>query len=127
MYSDPIADLLTRIRNASRAGNTTVAIPHSRIKESISTILEQKGIIDKARVDRSHQFPEIIVSLKEGKKKIELQRISKPGQRVYIKSTEIKPVRNGYGIAVISTSAGLMTGEDAKVAGVGGEYLCEIY
>ena len=127
MYTDPIADFLTRIRNANRAANRTLSMPHSNIKESIGAILEQQGIIEKARVDRSGKFPQLAVTLKDPHTPINLKRISKPGQRVYVKAGEIKPVRNGYGIAVISTSTGIMTGEAAKEAGVGGEYVCDVY
>lgn len=127
MHTDPIADFLTRIRNASRAGNSTVSIPYSKIKESIGSILEEKGVVEKARVDRGGKFPEIVVSLKDTTAPLTLKRVSKPGQRVYVKSSEIKAVRNGFGFAVISTSGGLMVGDDAKEAGVGGEYVCDIY
>ena len=127
MYTDPIADFLTRIRNANRAGNRTVGIPYSKLKANIGEILESRGIVEKSRVDRSGDFPEIIVTLKDASAPINLKRVSKPGQRVYVKAGDIKPVRNGFGIAVISTSSGIMTGEAAKEAGVGGEYVCDVY
>ncbi len=127
MYTDPIADFLTRIRNANRAGNRTVSIPYSKLKANIGEILESRGIVEKSRVDRSGDFPEIIVTLKDASVPINLKRVSKPGQRVYVKAGDIKPVRNGFGIAVISTSSGIMTGEAAKEAGVGGEYVCDVY
>ncbi len=127
MYSDPIADLLTRIRNANRAGKGTVTIPYSKIKEEVAKILEQQSIIEKTRIDRTNKFPEIIITFKPDNPTLNLRRVSKPGQRVYIKAADIKPVRNGFGVAVISTSGGLLTGEDAKVKGVGGEYICDIY
>ncbi len=127
MYTDPIADFLTRIRNANRAGNRTVSIPYSKLKANIGEILESRGIVEKSRVDRSGDVPEIIVTLKDASAPINLKRVSKPGQRVYVKAGDIKPVRNGFGIAVISTSSGIMTGEAAKEAGVGGEYVCDVY
>jgi len=90
-------------------------------------ILEEKAIIEKARVDRSGKFPQIVVTLKDQPVPISLKRISKPGQRVYIKAADIKPVKSGYGIAVISTSKGVMTGTAAKEKGMGGEYVCDVY
>lgn len=127
MNTDPIADLLTRIRNASRAGKKTIPLPYSKVKENIVRILEEKAIIEKARVDRSGKFPQIVVTLKDQPVPISLKRISKPGQRVYIKAADIKPVKSGYGIAVISTSKGVMTGTAAKEKGMGGEYVCDVY
>ncbi len=127
MNTDPIADFLTRIRNAVRAGRSTLTAPHSQMKESIAHILEEQNIIEKSRVDRSEQFPKIVVTLKKDKPQLTLTRISKPGLRVFQKASEIRPVRNGFGISIISTSKGLMTGDAAKSEGVGGEVLCEIY
>ena len=126
MYSDPIADLLTRIRNASRAGKKTLAAPYSRMKEEILKILEAKGWIEKARVDQTGKFPELRITLISEKIDM-IQRISKPGRRVYKKAGELRPVRNGFGMSIISTSHGLMTGDDAQVKKVGGEVLCEIF
>lgn len=127
MNTDPIADLLTRIRNASRAGKKSVAIPHSKLKEELAKVLESEGIITKTRINRSGKFSEILVTLKEDKKNIDLSRISKPGQRVYKKADQIRPVRNGFGISVLSTSQGLLTGDKAKELGIGGEVLCEVF
>jgi small subunit ribosomal protein S8 len=90
-------------------------------------VLEQKGFIEKSRVDRTGKFPELHVSLKENKKDIELKRTSKAGLRRYYKAEDIKPVMNGYGISIITTSKGVMTGEDAKKEGIGGEPICEVY
>ena len=123
MHSDPIADLLTRIRNASRAGKEVVMAPHSYLKESLCQILEDKKFIKKARLDQTGKFPELRITLS---RPIELKRVSKPGLRVYKKAIEITPVKNGFGIAIISTSKGLMTGDQAKDQNLGGELLCEI-
>lgn len=126
MYTDPIADFLTRIRNASRAGNAAVSMPYSRIKESIGKVLEDRGMVSKCRVDRSGQFPSLEITLVEGAGPLNLRRVSKPGQRVYRQADAIKPVKNGFGISVYSTSTGIMTGDEAKAKGIGGEYLCDV-
>jgi small subunit ribosomal protein S8 len=126
MHSDPIADLLTRIRNANNAHKVQLSVPYSRIKHQLLEIFKTKGFIEDFNVQES-KFKEITINLNEGNKKISLTRISKPGQRIYIKSTEIKPVRNGLGVSIVSTSQGLMTGDDAFKQKLGGELICEIY
>lgn len=127
MNTDPIADLLTRIRNAVSAGKDGVEIPYSRMKETIGKIFEEKGFIEKCRVDRSGPFPMLRISFSDDKRPTALRRISKPGRRVYQGTGDIRTVRNGFGISLVSTSKGVMTGEDAKAQGVGGEIICEIY
>jgi small subunit ribosomal protein S8 len=114
MNTDPIADFLTRIRNASRAGDTNVSIPFSRLKEEMGKILEQEGFIEKSRIDRTGKFPIIHITLKPENEKIQLTRISKPGKRVYQKHSDIRPVKNGFGISIMSTSAGVVTGATGK-------------
>jgi len=126
MNTDPIADFLTRIRNAARAGKKTVSIPHSKIKMGIAEILEKTGFVKKARVDRTGKFPEIRLELSENHPNISLTRVSKPGLRVYKSAADFHPVKNGFGIAIVSTSRGLLTTDEAKKLGVGGEVLCEI-
>ena len=127
MNTDPIADFLTRIRNAVRAGKKTVTIPHSKMKEGIAKILEEEGIVAKARVNRSGKFPELRITFHEHVTPQELVRISKPGQRIYKKAEDLRSVKSGYGISILTTSRGLLTGEKAKQLGIGGEILCEIY
>lgn len=126
MNTDPIADFLTRIRNGVRAGKKMVVIPHSQVKERIAEILERSGFVTKARVDRTGKFPEIRVELSEVHPKLSLLRVSRPGLRVYRSAADFRPVKSGFGIAVVSTSKGLMTSEEAKKEGIGGEVLCEI-
>ena len=113
---DPIADMLTRIRNSSRALLPTVVIPHSRLKESLANILKQEGYISEVAVDNT--FPKTIkVRLKyEGKKSVVegLKRVSKPGLRKYVGATEIPRVLGGLGVAVVSTSEGIMTGQQCR-------------
>lgn len=124
MYTDPIADLLTRIRNASSANISVVRIPHSKLKESILKILLEKKFIEKYTVE-GETMPDLEVTLKESEK-LTLKRISKPGQRIYMKSEKMKPLRSGRGISIISTSKGLMTSEEAKKSNLGGEVICEV-
>ena len=131
--TDPIADYLTRIRNAQMAGHTIVEIPSSKLKKSITEILYDQGYILKYKFDDNEGKQGIIkVALKydaSTKKPVirQLGRISKPGLRVYAKSTEIPRIINGLGIAIVSTSRGLMTDKKARTEKVGGELLCYVY
>lgn len=126
MNTDPIADLLTRLRNASRVNLRSCTIPYSKIKENILKIMLEKKFIEKFEVVKDEKFPEILATLEENRK-INLKRISKPGQRIYIKKEKIKSLRSGLGIKIISTSKGIMTGEEARKQNLGGELICEIY
>lgn len=127
---DPIADMLTRIRNASRALLPVVELPHSRVKESIANILKSEGYVADVVVDGKVPKKAIKLRLKyEGKKNVieGLKRVSTPGLRRYVGSTEIPRVLGGLGVAVVSTSEGLMTGTQAKKKNLGGELLCYIW
>jgi small subunit ribosomal protein S8 len=126
---DPISDMLTRIRNASLALLPVVELPHSRIKESIANILKKEGYV--ADVVVEGKMPKTIkLRLKyEGKKNVieGLRRISKPGLRKYVGATEIPRVLGGMGVAMISTSEGVMTGVQARKKNLGGEVLCHVW
>ena len=127
--TDPISDMLTRIRNAHAALLPTVEIPHSKIKESIAGILKQEGFVNEVTVEGK---PKKVIKIKlkyNGKKGVieGLRRISTPGLRNYVGSTEIPRVRNGLGISIISTSQGVMSGQEAKKKNVGGELLCHVW
>lgn len=128
--TDPIADMLTRIRNAVSAKHDSVTIPYSKEKNEIAKILKSEGYITDYTVEGQTK-KNIVVTLKygeNGKKVISgLKRISKPGLRVYAKADELPRVLNGLGIAIISTSKGLLTDKDAKVKGVGGEVVAYIW
>lgn len=127
---DPISDMLTRIRNGGRALLPAVEMPHSKIKESIANILKKEGYVADVAVDGKAAKKTIKLKLKyEGKKCVieGLKRISSPGLRRYVGSTEIPRVRGGLGVAVVSTSEGLMTGTQAKKKNIGGELLCYIW
>lgn len=127
MQSDPIADFLTRIRNASQAKNEALMCPYSKIKEEMGTILEREGFIEKSRVDRSGKFPVLRISLSPTRGQLSLKRVSRPGRRVYKSAKEIRSVQNGFGISIISTSSGLKTDTEARMGKMGGEVLCEIF
>jgi small subunit ribosomal protein S8 len=127
--TDPISDMLTRIRNAHAALLPTVEIPHSKIKESIASILKKEGFVSEVAVEGK---PRKMIKIKlkyTGKKGVieGLRRISTPGLRNYVGSTEIPRVRNGLGISIISTSQGVMSGQEAKKKNVGGELLCHVW
>lgn len=131
MVNDPIADLLTRVRNGYMAGLAQVRVPHSEMKYSIAKIIEKAGFAQAISMDKNEKgFKEIVITLQDHPANVPLptlKRISRPGRRHYVKAEEIRPVHNGHGIGIISTSKGLMSSYEAKHAGLGGEYLCEIY
>ena len=128
--TDPISDMLTRIRNAMTAGHESLAVPASSVKQRIVEILKEEGYIDSfARRDEGPQgFLDIKLKWHAGQPAIEgLRRVSRPGQRRYARCTDIPKVRNGLGIMIVSTSKGLMTDRAARKAGVGGELICSIW
>ena len=125
--SDPIADMLTRIRNAQSVEKSTVKMPSSKVKLAIAKVLKDEGYIDDFAVDANNGKPELQLGLKyyAGRPVIEkIERVSRPGLRIYKSSQELPKVMNGLGIAIISTSGGLMTDRKARANGVGGEVLC---
>ncbi len=129
--TDPLADMLTRIRNAIRASHEVVNIPSSKLKINVAKVLKSEGYIKNFRIISDGQHRYIRVFLKydnEGNSVIEgLQRISKPSRRVYEKHHEIPQALNGYGINIISTSKGLMTDGEARQQKIGGEILCAVW
>lgn len=130
--SDPIADMLTRIRNANTAKHDTVDVPASRMKKAIAEILYNEGYISKYDVVENGSFETIRITLKYGADKNEkvisgLKRISKPGLRFYVNSNEVPKVLGGLGIAILSTNKGVITDKEARKAGVGGEVLCFVW
>lgn len=129
MMTDPIADMLTRIRNASQVNKKEVALPYSKIKMSIAQILVRAGYLAKAE-EVKEKIPSILLTLRydNGMPAVRnLKRVSKPGGRQYVKKDEVGRVLNGFGLSILSTPKGLLTDSEAKKAGVGGEVLCEIY
>jgi len=132
MYSDPIADFLTRIRNAVRANHRVVEIPASNLKKDITKILFEQGYILSYKFDDSSVQGTIKIALKYNKETKEsvikkLQRISTPGLRKYAGANDLPRILNGLGIAIVSTSHGVMTGKQATRDNIGGEVLCYVY
>ncbi len=129
--TDPIADMLTRIRNAIRAGHSTVEFPASKIKYEIAKILKNSGYAEKVvLVQKKNKKDRIEMELKFDNKVAairDLKRVSKPGQRVYVNHDKIQKVVGGFGIVIISTSKGLMTGKEARKNKIGGEVLCQVW
>jgi len=127
---DPIADLLVRIKNAQASGHESVEIPFSKAKLAIAKILEREGFVGQVEKKglKNKEKIEIILKYDQGAPAIsELKRVSKPGQRIYVSGDKIRSVKQGYGLAVISTSRGLMTDKEAKKNKVGGEILCQVW
>ena len=125
--TDPIADMLTRIRNAQLIERATVVMPSSKVKIAIAKVLKDEGYIDGYKVAGEEGKPQLEIALRyyAGRPVIEkIERVSKPGLRIYKGKDDIPPVMNGLGIAVVSTSRGVMTDRAARAAGVGGEVLC---
>jgi len=127
MYTDPIADLLTRIRNAARAHHETLYVPHSKIKENILKVMKQYGFIEEYEVEGEGVIKTIGIKLKENRPEISLKRMSKPGQRIYIKNENLKSIKKGLGLQIISTSKGIMSNVEAYKNNLGGELICEIF
>jgi small subunit ribosomal protein S8 len=132
--SDPIADMLTRIRNANLRQHATVSMPHSGIKELIAEVLKEEGYIEEYQVIPNK--PQQILRLKlkyvgdrRNRRSVitGLKRVSKPGRRIYVGKTEVPWVLSGMGVAILTTSKGVMTGQYARRRGVGGEVLCEVW
>jgi small subunit ribosomal protein S8 len=125
--SDPIADMLTRIRNAQATEKAAVIVPSSKVKLAIAKVLKDEGYIDNFAVRENEGKPALEIALKyyAGKPVIEkIERVSRPGLRIYRGSDAILPVMNGLGVAIVSTSKGVMTDRKARQTGVGGEVLC---
>lgn len=126
---DPLADMLTRIRNAQMAEKSAVSMPSSRLKAAVANVLKNEGFIADYQVSEGVK-PELTIELKyfEGRPVIEeLQRVSRPSLRQYKSVNDLPKVRNGLGVAIVSTSKGVMTDREARAAGIGGEVLCSVF
>ena len=130
MMTDPIADMLTRIRNAGSVGHSETRCPFSKLKISIAKVLAAEGFISDVRSEQG-RFETLILELRyadEGRHMIDgIKRVSSPGRRVYVGGSEIPRVRNGLGMLVLSTSKGVMCDRDARAANIGGEVICEVW
>jgi small subunit ribosomal protein S8 len=129
--TDPIADFLTRIRNGIQAAHETVVIPSSGLKREMARILDEQGYIDGFDVEPGQPGERIIIRLKYTDARVSvisgLRRVSRPGQRMYVDSKHVPKVLGGMGTAIVSTSKGVMTGHEARAAGVGGEVVAEVW
>ena len=131
MLTDPIADMLTRIRNANKALQDTVEMPTSRVKVDIARLLKEEGYIRGYHVNNGESFGTLVVELRFGRNReriiTDLKRISKPGRRVYARKDRLPRVLGGMGTAILSTSGGLITSKTAEQRGVGGEVVCFVW
>jgi small subunit ribosomal protein S8 len=131
MHTDPIADMLTRIRNANQALQPQVSMPSSKLKEEIAKILASEGYVDGYKVNEAKVGKELTITLRYQNNRDRvlsgLERVSSPGRRVYKGATDLERVRGGIGVSIVSTSDGLLTDREARRRNVGGEVLCEVW
>jgi small subunit ribosomal protein S8 len=128
--TDPIADMLTRIRNAIMVRKTEVTLPHSKLKEGVARLLVESNFLDDVKVNDATVGKDLTIKINDedsNARITEIARLSKPGRRHYVNSKEIPTVKRGRGVVIISTSKGLMTGDQAKAEKVGGELICKVY
>ena len=131
MLTDPIADMLARIRNANKALQDTVTMPTSRAKVGTAQLLKEEGYIRDYHVEKGESFDHLVIELKYGRNRERvisgLKRVSKPGRRIYARKDRLPRVLGGMGVAIMSTSSGLMTSRSAEEKGVGGEVVCFVW
>ncbi len=131
MMTDPISDMLTRIRNASMARHDRAEMPHSQLKERVAHVLKSEGFLDDVRVSDGEGLKTLTVVLRYGRDRQSaidgVRRVSTPGRRVYVRHDRIPRVLSGMGVSILSTSRGVMTDKDARKQRVGGELLCEVW
>ena len=131
MLTDPIADMLARIRNANKALHDRVEMPNSRLKADIARLLKEEGYIRDYRVEKGESYDTLVIELRYGRNRerviTDLKRVSKPGRRIYARKDRLPRVLGGMGTAILSTSTGLMTSRTAEQKGVGGEVICFVW
>ena len=128
--TDPISDMLTRIRNAINVRKNEVSMPHSNVKESVAKLLKTTNFVDDVKVTGEGTSKSLVITINgehTNARITEITRLSKPARRYYVRSQEIPTVKRGRGVVIVSTSKGMMTGDAAKQAGVGGELICKVY
>ncbi|HEY5441928.1 MAG TPA: 30S ribosomal protein S8 [Candidatus Saccharimonadales bacterium] len=128
--TDPIADMFTRLRNAIAVRKTEVSLPHSNIKESVARLLQASNFIDSVTVEKAPVGKTLTVKINDDSSNAritEIVRLSKPGRRYYVTARDIPTVKRGRGVVIVSTSKGLMTGDQAKSEHIGGELICKVY
>jgi len=130
LSTDPISDMLTRIRNAVSVNQNEISLPHSNVKETVAKILADSGFLQRVDVSGKGKEKRLEITIYPAGTNstiTSISRVSKPGRRVYVKSSQIPSVKRGRGIVVVSTSHGVMAGDEARKAGVGGELICKVY
>jgi small subunit ribosomal protein S8 len=130
LSTDPIADMLTRIRNAIAVGKTEVRLPHSKLKATIAQRLVETGYLADVKTTDAKPQSELIITINDDGKNAritEIQRMSKPGRRLYVSADDVPRIKNGRGLALVSTSKGILTDDEARKAHMGGELICKIY
>jgi len=128
--TDPIADMLTRIRNAIMVRKNVVSMPHSKVKESVARLLATNNFIDRVDVKEENNVKVLTITINNenaNARITDIKRVSKPGRRYYVAAKDIPTVKRGRGLVVVSTSKGVMTGDEAKAQKVGGELICQVY
>ena len=131
MLTDPVADMLARIRNANKALHETAQMPTSRVKAEIARLLKEEGYIRDYRIEKGESYDTLVVELKYGRNRqrvlTDLKRVSRPGRRIYARKDRLPRVLGGMGTAILSTSSGVMTSRSAQERGVGGEVICFVW
>jgi small subunit ribosomal protein S8 len=127
MITDPISDMLTRMRNALGAKHEQVKVPHSKVKAELARIFKESGYITKFSVEGEGITKHLLITLPDQSVITSLIRVSKPGRRIYAAADEIPTILSGRGMVIVSTSSGIMTGRDARRAGLGGELICKVW
>lgn len=127
MITDPIANFLTKIRNAAAAQKDVVEDSYSKVKHSIANLMHKQGYLVEVEVKVEKKLPRLYVQLNPERMRLSIRRVSKPGQRIYKACDEMKRVKNGLGFGIYSTSRGILSDSEARAAKIGGEYICEIY
>lgn len=131
MMTDPISDMLTRIRNAGRVQHAEVRCPSSKLKQAVARVLSDEGFIGSISTEENEEKPVLVIELRysnDGDAMIDsVQRVSRPGRRVYVGASEVKETRGGLGMTILSTSLGVMCDRDARSRKVGGEVICEVW
>jgi small subunit ribosomal protein S8 len=128
--TDPIADMLTRIRNAIAVNKTEISMPHSKVKEAVAKLLADSKFVESVKVEDASVGKTLVITINQpgtNARITEIARLSKPGRREYVAAKEIPTVKRGRGLVIVSTSKGMMLGADARKQGVGGELICKVY
>ena len=128
--TDPVSDMFSRIRNAVAVNKTSVSLPHSKLKETVAQILVQNGFLKHVSVDDKTGYKKLLIDINDEASSSTISaisRVSKPGRRVYVKAADIPTVKRGRGIVILTTSQGVMTGQEARSRGLGGELIGEVY